>query len=169
MQNCDIRSTLVGMSACVSIALGMAMLFCGHVLEPLVPVVFLVVIAVVTMKFGVAAGLAGSVAATAIFALLLFKPIGSFWVNDLNERSNLIWMLFIGSFCSFLTDNIIPDEWLHIARQRNRHKALASSLSSRSRRGAMNADRELLILLAFFTAACLFILWWVLRYPVPPN
>jgi len=64
--------------------------------KSILPIVFLVVVVAVTMRFGTFAGRLGTVCCTLIFATLLFPPLHSIAVQSSDERSSLIWMLIVG-------------------------------------------------------------------------
>ena len=93
--------TTLGATACASAAGLACVVFQRLSAKFTVPIVFLGVVVLVAVVFGVAAGVLGSVIATAIFAAFLFSPIGSLAVKDLNERSSVVWTLLIGVALSY--------------------------------------------------------------------
>jgi K+-sensing histidine kinase KdpD len=68
----------------------------------MLPILFLVVVVAVTMRFGTFAGRLGTVCCTLIFATLLFPPLNSLAVRSTDERNSLIWMLIVGLVVSEL-------------------------------------------------------------------
>jgi K+-sensing histidine kinase KdpD len=57
---------------------------------------FLGIIVLVAIRFGVLAGIFGTITAALIFAVFLFEPRLSLAVQDSVAKSNLIWMLVAG-------------------------------------------------------------------------
>ena len=82
--------------------------------------VFVAVVTVVALRFGSLVGILGSCASAAIFAFLLFPPIGSLEVKELHHRSNLAWFLVAGISISFLFGS-------HPPSQSNKHKPAGNS------------------------------------------
>jgi K+-sensing histidine kinase KdpD len=75
----------------------------------MVPIVFIVVIILCARYFGVIAGILGSVLGTALFALFLFEPYGSFRVHDHQALSNLGLLLFAGIALSYANSDRADD------------------------------------------------------------
>ena len=96
MWRSEIGNALLGTALCVAIALGLTISFRNSSVKTMLPILFLVVIVAVTMRFGTFAGRLGTVCCTFIFATLLFQPLKSVAVQSLDERGSLIWMLIIG-------------------------------------------------------------------------
>ncbi len=92
----EITNALLGTALCVAIALGLTFSFRNSSIKSIMPILFLVVIVAVTMRFGTFAGRLGTVCCTLIFATLLFPPLNNLAVQKLDERRSLIWMLVIG-------------------------------------------------------------------------
>jgi len=93
---------MIGGLFCAVAALGACFLAAGHPWQASVPLVFSVVVLLTAMRFGARAGIAGTLLAAVIFAVFLFKPLGSLQVAGETARANLIWMLLIGIVLSFL-------------------------------------------------------------------
>ena len=89
-------NALLGTGLCVVLALGLTLSFRHSSIKSILPIVFLVVVVAVTMRFGTFAGRLGTVCCTLIFATLLFPPLKSIAVHSSDERSSLIWMLIVG-------------------------------------------------------------------------
>jgi len=70
--------------------------FHGSRVKPVLPLLFIAIIVIVALRFGTWSGVAGTVAATVIFAELLFEPVFSIRVADVNQRRNLVWMVISG-------------------------------------------------------------------------
>src|SRR2546430_8404276 len=92
----EIGNALLGTGLCVVLALGLTFSFRHSSVKSILPIVFLVVVVAVTMRFGTFAGRLGTVCSTLIFATLLFPPLNSVVVHSSDERSSLIWMLIVG-------------------------------------------------------------------------
>ena len=92
---------LIGGLICASAALGACVLAAGHPWNVWVPLFFTGVLLLTALRFGVRAGVLGTLAATFVFAEFLFSPAGSLRVSSA-ARSNLGWMLLIGIGLSFL-------------------------------------------------------------------
>lgn len=86
----------VGLFMCVALALLSVVVFHGSRAKALLPLLFIAIIAIVARRFGTWAGVAGTIAATIIFSELLFEPLFSIRVADLNQRRNLVWMVIGG-------------------------------------------------------------------------
>jgi K+-sensing histidine kinase KdpD len=93
---------LIGSLICAIAALGASMLAEGHAWNVWVPLFFTGVLLLTALRFGVRAGILGTLAATLVFAEFLFRPLGSLRVSSAVARSNLGWMLLIGIALSFL-------------------------------------------------------------------
>ncbi len=92
----EIANALLGTGLSVVLALGLTFSFSNSSQKSILPILFLVVIVAVTMRFGTFAGRLGTVCCTLIFATLLFSPLNSLAVEKLDERRSLVWMLVIG-------------------------------------------------------------------------
>jgi hypothetical protein len=57
---------------------------------------------VLGLRYGIAVGVIGSLLSAAIFATMLFSPVGSFRVTDHAARQNLAWMVLGGIALSYL-------------------------------------------------------------------
>ena len=68
----------------------------------LVPLVCLVFIVLVAIRYGARSGIIGSILATIVFCFALFPPVGAVRVDDVTERSNVVWMLLGGISLSYL-------------------------------------------------------------------
>jgi len=93
---------LAGSAICAIAALGACLLAAGHPWKVWVPLFFTAVLLLTALRFGISAGVLGTLAAALIFAEFLFRPLGSLQVADAIARSNLGWMLLIGIALSFL-------------------------------------------------------------------
>ena len=81
---------------------GASLLAVGHSWQAWAPLVFSVVLLVIALTLGTRAGVLGTVLAAAVFAIVLFQPLGSLRVGDALARANLGWMLLIGLTFSVL-------------------------------------------------------------------
>jgi K+-sensing histidine kinase KdpD len=96
------RDLLIGGLICAGSAFGACLMAAGHSWEVSVPLVFSAVVLLTAMRFGARAGIVGTLLATLIFALFLFKPLGKLRVASEAARANLVWMLLMGVVFSFL-------------------------------------------------------------------
>jgi K+-sensing histidine kinase KdpD len=83
----------VGVFICVVFALIAGIVFQHHNVDRALPLFFILLVVPVTIKFGPAAAIVGTILAAAIFAIWVFPPLGSFGVVDSAARSNLAWMI----------------------------------------------------------------------------
>jgi K+-sensing histidine kinase KdpD len=81
---------------------GASLLAARHAWQIWVPLAFCVVLLVVAMALGTRAGVLGTLLAALVFAVFLFRPLGSVRVDEAVARANLGWMLVIGLTFSFL-------------------------------------------------------------------
>ncbi len=93
---------LIGGLICAIAALGATLVAAGHSWEVSVPLFFSAVLLLTALRFGARAGILGTVAASLIFAVFLFSPLGKLQVANETARANLVWMLLIGIVFSFL-------------------------------------------------------------------
>jgi|HubBroStandDraft_6_1064221.scaffolds.fasta_scaffold36984_3 K+-sensing histidine kinase KdpD len=86
-----VLNSCLGISACAGVAVLLSM-FLGDSTDArlVAPSICLQVVIAATLYWGRMAGLIGAVAATVIFELLLFPPLGRFAVSDPTERAVLI-------------------------------------------------------------------------------
>jgi K+-sensing histidine kinase KdpD len=97
-----IVDSLMGAFLAAIAAAGTSMLAIGHSWEGSVPLIFVVILLVISAIFGARAGILGTVTAALIFATFLFRPLGKVQVASDVARSNLAWMLLLGICLSFL-------------------------------------------------------------------
>lgn len=83
-------------------AYSLAWLFAGHDIKVVLPLWFVAVLVVLGLRYGIAVGVIGSLLSAAIFATMLFSPLGSFRVTDRAARQNLAWMVLGGVALSYL-------------------------------------------------------------------
>jgi K+-sensing histidine kinase KdpD len=76
----------------------------------LVPLVCLVFIVIVAIRFGARSGIIGSILATIVFCFALFPPVGALRVDDQTERANVVWMLLGGISLSYLLSSDDDDD-----------------------------------------------------------
>jgi K+-sensing histidine kinase KdpD len=100
-------NTLFGATLCGVSAGVIAKLFQHVATRYVVPLCFLLVLAVIARVFGVVAGVVGCVIATIIFAVVLFAPVGSLSVGNLKERSSVAWMALLGLAVSYFVGKSI--------------------------------------------------------------
>ena len=115
--------TGVTFCAATAAALTALMLVSKSSIRTFLPLMFLLVILLVSLRFGSVAGMLGTVASAIIFAEFLFVPRFSLVVRDSAGRSNLIWMLIVGVVLSELFGSPPtepPRRCKLLARKRNR-------------------------------------------------
>lgn len=96
-----IVNTLIGVLICASAAALAAYVFHGSATSVL-PLVFLALVTAVALRYGIAAGVIGSVASAVIFAVFLYKPAGSLALRSGSARDSLSWLLLGGIVLSYL-------------------------------------------------------------------
>jgi integral membrane sensor domain MASE1 len=80
----------------------MSLIFEGRSSRILLPVAFLAVVLLVSIRCGVAAGVLGSTIGAILFATLLYAPLGSPLVANKSARSTLAWIVLGGLSISYL-------------------------------------------------------------------
>ncbi|MFZ0706595.1 MAG: DUF4118 domain-containing protein [Candidatus Korobacteraceae bacterium] len=92
----------VGLLLVTAAACGLAQLFAGHEEKVFLPLWFVAVLVALAVRYGIAVGVVGSLLSAAIFATMLFSPLGSFRIGDKVARQNLAWMVLGGVALSYL-------------------------------------------------------------------
>lgn len=90
-----LRSSL-GAASCTAIAGCLIPVFSGNAYRALVPLLFLLVILYVALRFGHVAGILGTVCAALVFEIFLFEPTLSFAIESPTARNHLISMVILG-------------------------------------------------------------------------
>ncbi|HZR32146.1 MAG TPA: DUF4118 domain-containing protein [Terriglobales bacterium] len=93
---------IIGVLICGSAAALTAIRYFGHPAPENLPLVFLIVVLCVSLRFGVSAGIVGCIVSALIFAVFTYRPIGSLAVSDEGARANLGWMVLAGVALSYL-------------------------------------------------------------------
>lgn len=91
--------SLVGASICGLVAALACTLAQGHRWQIITPLLFSGVLLLISVVFGVHAGVLGTLVATVIFALILFQ--GDIKLADQAAKGNLAWMLLLGLCFAF--------------------------------------------------------------------
>jgi len=91
-----------GVLLAAAAAYGVARLFSGYDIKVVIPLLFIAVLFVLGLRYGIAVGVIGSLLSAAIFATTLFSPVGSFRIRDQAARQNLAWMVLAGVALSYL-------------------------------------------------------------------
>ena len=94
--------TAWGLTICSTLAVGSAYLFSNHPLSVFLPLVFVIVIVAVAVRYGVMVGILGSITSAVIFAHLLYAPLHSIRVDDTAARASLAWMILAGIAIHYL-------------------------------------------------------------------
>ena len=92
----------VGAASCTAVAACLVPVFSGTTLSPAVPLLFLLVILYVALRFGNIAGIIGTVCAALVFASILFEPRPSLAISSPLERNLLFSMVILGTCASEL-------------------------------------------------------------------
>ncbi|MBV8477984.1 MAG: DUF4118 domain-containing protein [Acidobacteria bacterium] len=100
-----LASLVCGMSAAL-----LSWFFKSSASRALVPLVCLVFIVVVAIRYGARSGIIGSILATVVFCFALLPPVGSARVADQTERANVVWMLLGGISLSYLLSSDDDDD-----------------------------------------------------------
>jgi K+-sensing histidine kinase KdpD len=93
---------LVGVFISVVAALSLAYAFAGRELKFVLPLWFVAVLFLLALRYGMAVGVFGSLISAAIFAYVLFHPVGSWRIDSQIARQNLAWMILGGVALSYL-------------------------------------------------------------------
>lgn len=96
-----LRSSL-GAASCTVVAGCLVPVFSGTTYSPMVPLLFLLVILYVALRFGNIAGIVGTVCAALVFASILFEPRPSLAISSPLERNLLYSMVILGICASEL-------------------------------------------------------------------
>jgi len=70
--------------------------------KALVPIAFLAIVILVSIRCGIASGVIGSAIAALIFATFLYAPVGTPQIANKTARSNIAWMVLGGLSISYL-------------------------------------------------------------------
>jgi integral membrane sensor domain MASE1 len=95
-------TSAVGILICAWSAALMSFIFHNRGGMVAVPLAFLVIVFLVSVRCGVASGILGCIAAALIFAMFLYPPLGSPQVASKDSRSNLGWLVLGGFTISYL-------------------------------------------------------------------
>lgn len=93
---------LMGVSVSVCAAALLSLLLYDHRLKTTAPIVFLCVVVLVSVRWGMLAGFLGAAISAMVFATFLFQPIGSLQVADKTARANLAWLVLGGLVLPYL-------------------------------------------------------------------
>jgi K+-sensing histidine kinase KdpD len=98
----SILHPVIGFLTCTASALAGIVLLRGTQYDVVLPLAFLLVVTMTALLWGCAGAMAGLLCGAAMFAFLLFPPIGSLSVSSAAARENLGWMLLLGIPTAFL-------------------------------------------------------------------
>src|SRR5581483_8149562 len=101
---------LLASLACGIAAAVLSVIFKSSASRALIPLVCLVLIVLVAVRYGARAGIVGSVLATLVFCMSLFPPLGTLRVDDPAERANVVWMFLGGISLSYLLSSDDQDK-----------------------------------------------------------
>ncbi|HEX6805045.1 MAG TPA: DUF4118 domain-containing protein [Terriglobales bacterium] len=100
--------SLIGALCCATAAVCLTLLLDETRIEPFLPLLFLIIIVALAVRFGNLAGILGTVAAALIFELYLFEPKWSFAIANPVSKRTLILMLIVGIVLSDLFGAYAP-------------------------------------------------------------
>ncbi len=92
----------IGVLICAWSAVLLSFLFNGNTSRTIVPIAFLGIVVLVSIRCGIAAGVLGSAVAALIFATFLYAPLGSPQIANKAARANVGWLLLGGLAISYL-------------------------------------------------------------------
>ncbi len=95
-------SIVLGTGLSVMVAVFASILFARFPWRGVLPLAFVAVLLLLSKRFGVTVSLTGSLAAAAVFALMLFSPVGSPRVDSDSARMSLGWMILGAVALSYL-------------------------------------------------------------------
>jgi ABC-type proline/glycine betaine transport system permease subunit len=98
----QVLSFLIAFLFPVSAAMLAILLFGRYDLRSYVPLGFILVAVVVAERWGASGTILGLLASATLFAVFLFRPIGSLRVSAEAARGNLEWMLLLGVPAAYL-------------------------------------------------------------------
>lgn len=90
------REYIVGSGLCAVIAVALCLTLRSSSIEDAVPLLLIPIVLLIAMRFGVLAGVMGTIASALIFAIYLFPPLHEAAVSDPHQKSNLAWLLLAG-------------------------------------------------------------------------
>jgi len=94
--------SFVGAASCTLAAASLVPVFSTSAYRPFVPLILLIVISYIALRFGDIAGVAGTICAAVLFATILFEPRPGFAISNSSERNHLISMVILGVCASEL-------------------------------------------------------------------
>lgn len=103
----------IGVLVCASLAAFAAVVAYNAQLRDLLPFGFVVLVIAVSQRYGAVSAILGCLAAALIFSYFLYHPLGSLRVESAQARSNLGWLLILGSALSFLLAPPWPEQRVH--------------------------------------------------------
>lgn len=95
-------NALAGFLACSSVAVAFALAFRECPYRTIIPIAFIGVVSAAAMQWGHNGAIVGVLSSAAIFACLLFEPLGRLAVSSQAARNNLSWMALFGIVAAFL-------------------------------------------------------------------
>lgn len=93
---------VAGLATCATAALALS---ASSVLQPwqkILPLGFVIILVLLSMRYGLLVGVLGAPLAALIFAYFLFPPLHSFQVESEVAKGNLGWMVLAGVVISYL-------------------------------------------------------------------
>lgn len=95
-------NVLIGTLLSAVFASVLTLLFHRSTMRGFLPLAFVIVLVLLSRRFGVGVSLAGSLIAAIIFAAFLFPPLGSARVENEQARASLGWMVLCAVAVSYL-------------------------------------------------------------------
>lgn len=95
-------NSAIGFVICGVAAALLAIVFWNSHWQVLAPIIFILVVVAVALRFGRAVGIAGTLFGAALFALFLYPPFGSLRASGQEARAGLNVLLLGGLVLSYL-------------------------------------------------------------------
>jgi K+-sensing histidine kinase KdpD len=119
----DRYPTTIGVALSAVAALIVSLFFARVSHSAVLPLLFAVVQVAIAARFGVKVSVVGSILAGAIFAIFLYSPTGSLYVENGAARANIAWMVLASIAVSYL---LLPEKndhaGHHPAKSSNRQR-----------------------------------------------
>lgn len=87
---------ILGSALCAGVAFALCLTLRSSSIEDAAPLLLIPIVLLVAIRFGVLAGVVGTVASSLVFAVYLFPPLHRAAVSDPQQKSNLGWLLMAG-------------------------------------------------------------------------
>jgi K+-sensing histidine kinase KdpD len=93
---------LAGLALCATAALAVSASGALNPWQKILPLAFVIILVLLSSRYGLLVGVLGAPLAALIFAYFLFPPLHSFQVESEVAKGNLGWMVLAGVVISYL-------------------------------------------------------------------